>query len=77
MNIHSVVHVQINFIFHIYIPIRLDDFIKLCCYLSCIDTIGDLHTFSAQMPKMYDFHWSNAKYLNPSRDHPSYTTTPM
>ena len=34
-------------------------FIKLCYYLSCIDTI---HT-----PKMYDFHWSNATYMNPSR----------
>ena len=43
-------------------------FIKLCCYLSsgaCIDT---MHTFISEMPKMYDFHWSNAKYINPSRE---------
>ena len=37
-------------------------FIKLCCYLSWIDTI---HT---NTPKMYDFHWGNVKYMNPSRE---------
>ena len=53
---------SVYFLFHMYSDKIKGCFIKLCCYLPCIDTI---HTFIFQMPKMYDFHCSNAKYMNP------------
>ena len=56
---------SVYFLFHMYSDKIKGCFIKLCCYLPCIDTI---HTFIFQMPKMYDFHCSNAKYMNPSRE---------
>ena len=55
----------IYFLFHMFSDKIKRCLIKLCCYLSCIDTI---HTFISQMPEMYDCHWSNAKYMNRSRE---------
>ena len=42
------------------ILIRLND-VSLNCVVIC-------RAFIFQMPKMYDFHCSNAKYMNPSRE---------
>ena len=56
---------SVYFLFHMYSDKIKGCFIKLCCYLPCIDT---KHTFIFQMPKMYDLHCSYAKYMNPSRE---------
>ena len=58
---------EINFI-------RLND-VSLNCVVICHALIQYTHLFL--MPKTYDFHWSNAKYIyeSPTSDHPSYDHT--